>query len=32
MAGNGKVQVQMIGFATLKLTSPEGKYCSSIRG
>ncbi len=25
MAGNGKVQVQMIGFATLKLTSPEGK-------
>jgi len=25
MAGNGKVQVQMIGFATIKLTSPEGK-------
>jgi L-ascorbate metabolism protein UlaG (beta-lactamase superfamily) len=25
MAGNGKVQVQMIGFATLKLTSPNGK-------
>ena len=25
MADNGKVQVQMIGFATLKLTSPEGK-------
>ena len=25
MAGNGKVQIQMIGFATLKLTSPEGK-------
>lgn len=23
--GNGKVQVQMIGFATLKLTSPNGK-------
>ena len=25
MEGNGKVQVQMIGFATLKLTSPNGK-------
>ena len=25
MAGNGKVQIQMIGFATIKLTSPEGK-------